>query len=400
MRFRILQTVIFYTIFVHCSLLYAQNEYNRTAVSGNVYFKNDSTPVYSAHILLKNTMFGTSSNADGQFILHIKSKNLLDTLVISFIGYKDFTIKVTEALKSPINVYLEENPLLLSSVLVTALTGKEIIKKAIENIDENYPKKNNFYDVYYKDIYQVGTKHSRFQEVSADVVSKGLFIDIHGKRDFQIFLKGKKTNFHSDTTFLESNGIYLLFGAHWARSFLFKKNLKKYKFTIEGITSYQGYEAYKLLVETTFKDAVAYLYITTKNYALVSVDYFYENPNKRMTNNKNEWSWLKYRFYLDFYENNSKWHIRSINDYRKTIESDNRIHESNRTLRVLNVQTGKNKSEKKNQIGYEADLYNYPMTYNPEFWKNYNAPPETEEEKRIKAELIEQGAVLLKSNED
>ncbi len=46
-----------------------------------------------------------------------------------------------------------------------------------------------------------------------------------------------------------------------------------------------------------------------------------------------------------------------------------------------------NRSKEKNRIARETDLYTYPVPYNPEFWNTYNAPPETDEEKRVKEEL-------------
>ncbi len=367
--------------------VHAQNKNSNLTIHGKVFFKNDSMSVPGAHILIKNTLYGTTSNAEGYFNLHILEENQHDSLVISFVGHKEFAIKVSEAIKCPTNVYLEEHHMLLNSVLVTSLTGEEIIQRAIDNVNENYPKENNVYDVYFKSTFKTGIKHWQYQEISADVVSKGFFVG-HGKRDIKVFLKEKKTNLNIDTDYIGTNGIYLLAQSNWARDFLFKKNLKKYRYTINGITTYQGHEVYKIAVETTFKNATAYIYVTTQNYALVSIDYFYKNTSKVVASKK-EWSWLKFRFYIDFYEKDDKWYVRSVNDYRKTLERDGKIHEINRAGRILDVKLG-SKYNRLHYVAYDVDLSKYPLPYNSRFWKNYNAPPETVEEKRIKMEIKQQ----------
>jgi hypothetical protein len=50
-------------------------------------------------------------------------------------------------------------------------------------------------------------------------------------------------------------------------------------------------------------------------------------------------------------------------------------------IRVTAV-NGNAEKTKKNKISQETDLYKYNAPFNTGFWGNYNAPPETEEEKR------------------
>lgn len=56
-------------------------------VSGKVYFADDSSEVYNAHVYVKGTSYGTTTNKEGEFRLYILPHIAADTIVISYLGY-------------------------------------------------------------------------------------------------------------------------------------------------------------------------------------------------------------------------------------------------------------------------------------------------------------------------
>ena len=90
-------------------------------VSGKISGADGAIP--GATVLLKGSVSGTATNANGEYTLAIKGSN--PVLVISGIGYK--TKEVTVGAQSTVNVTLEEDITSLSEVIVTgyAITNKK-----------------------------------------------------------------------------------------------------------------------------------------------------------------------------------------------------------------------------------------------------------------------------------
>ncbi|WMN07201.1 SusC/RagA family TonB-linked outer membrane protein [Marivirga arenosa] len=87
-------------------------------VSGSVFDQNTKEPIPGVNIYLKNSNQGTTSSLDGSFSLAIK--NDIKTIVFSFIGYEQKEININDYNKD-LTIYLKENALELSEVVVTAL---------------------------------------------------------------------------------------------------------------------------------------------------------------------------------------------------------------------------------------------------------------------------------------
>ncbi len=80
------------TLILICSVVPANTYAQNLTLRGAVYYENE--PLKGANIYLAQAGLGTVSDADGYFELIINEKNRSDTLVISYIGYKEYTIPV------------------------------------------------------------------------------------------------------------------------------------------------------------------------------------------------------------------------------------------------------------------------------------------------------------------
>jgi len=118
-------------------------------------------PVVYATVMLKNKNRGTHADFNGFFEIPIAY--IADGIIkISSIGYLSKEIKLSLATKNKITViYLEVAENALDEIVIKSskkkkrkLYAKEIIRKAINNILENYPNEPHSYIGYYRDYQQ------------------------------------------------------------------------------------------------------------------------------------------------------------------------------------------------------------------------------------------------------
>ncbi len=100
-------------------------EKQRIVITGSVSDVNGN-PIFGANILVKNTINGTTTDADGRYTLNVNSTDSNITLVVSYLGFKTVEISVkTSSENSVKNIVLEEEAGALLEVMVTARKKSE-----------------------------------------------------------------------------------------------------------------------------------------------------------------------------------------------------------------------------------------------------------------------------------
>lgn len=149
-------------ILIVSTFLWAQE----TKVNGIVKDSLDQSPVPFANIAFKNSSVGTISSVDGHFFLSTKQK--VDTLIVSFIGYKTQEIPVRRGAYQQITVFLKQDNISLDEVVV--LPGKNpaivLLEKIIKNKKKNNPDKLEKYSckVYNKLQVDANNLSDRFKK--------------------------------------------------------------------------------------------------------------------------------------------------------------------------------------------------------------------------------------------
>lgn len=95
------------------------------------------SPLPYASIFLKNSKTGTISNEDGYVVFN----NVLfatDTVIISHIGYETRRIPLS-MLTDTNDIKLESSPIALGEVVISPVSPKDIIRKAVKYMVVNYP---------------------------------------------------------------------------------------------------------------------------------------------------------------------------------------------------------------------------------------------------------------------
>jgi len=359
------------------------------SLRGRVLQRTDSLPVYNAHIYFQGNGIGTTSNERGEFAFHILGRFKNNNITISSIGFKSAQINVGSNSK-PLVIYLEEDQLMLEAITVTSVEATQILINVAANIKQNYPQEKFSKEIYYKEVFSVNDKAIRYLEIVADLVGEGFSNKKQNPYNYDLFINQKRPGFNIDSAFEGGNGIGVL---HWLtgpKRYLKKSNFKNYDMELVGYTTYRNHEVFKLLVTSKGVNKIlTSMYITTDNFALVAINQWHESDDRSPVLSKNIFRYLKWNEYVDFIQlDDGYWYIHTINDYRLTMDTEGDITEIKRQVKLTNVRDTISDKEK-NRITRETDLYKYEIPYNPVFWQNYNAPPETEEEKRIKEEMKE-----------
>lgn len=145
--------------FLTSSAIYCQE--NETKISCKVINAATKEPVVYATVMLKNINRGTHADFNGNFEIPIKYYQK-GTIRISSIGYNSKEVKLSELHLNTLNtIYLKSSNDELDEIVINTkkkkkekLHGQQIVKKAIENILNNYPTQAHSYIGYYRDYQQ------------------------------------------------------------------------------------------------------------------------------------------------------------------------------------------------------------------------------------------------------
>lgn len=122
------------------------------AISGTILNKDNQEPLPYASIRLKNHPIGTVSNDEGEFDFYIPKSKRNDTLSISFIGFNSYEIPLS-AVGESIRIELSPSVNVLDEVLLTEKSPLDYIRRALEQIPENYPQDPYQSLAYYREKF-------------------------------------------------------------------------------------------------------------------------------------------------------------------------------------------------------------------------------------------------------
>ena len=135
--------------------------YSQEKISFKVLDKQTKKPIVYATVMLKKINRGTHADVNGKFEIPKKYK-LNGIIRISSIGYKTKEIKLSELNNKKVHIiYLSVYNNHLDEIVIKTSKKKkrkplaiEIVRKAIENILNNYPTEPHSYIGYYRDYQQ------------------------------------------------------------------------------------------------------------------------------------------------------------------------------------------------------------------------------------------------------
>jgi CarboxypepD_reg-like domain len=140
-------------------------------LSGKISDKETKEPLSYASIGLRGHPYGTVSNSLGEFDFHIPPDLIGETMVISMVGYLNYSAEVSVLLKEDVNEILLErsNTVLNPLVVADSLTGGDILQIALRRMDGNYPDAPYLVDGFYRDIKKVADRYVSLLEAAIKI---------------------------------------------------------------------------------------------------------------------------------------------------------------------------------------------------------------------------------------
>lgn len=246
-------------------------------ITGHVYDAETKSYMPYANIASKSNSIGTATNSLGEFKLIIPDNNQQDSLIVSFIGFKSKTIAIP-ATSQTIEVILMKEQTQLDEVLLKGFTAETIVKKAIDQIPNNYFDKAYVSSGFYRVSSQKDAQYIHLSEAVFDVY--------HSKesKPYRQFKLHKKRSIKDEAA---SKGIDLglrptgVYGFDIVNNldqmdFLNKKGLKEHSFKISGHVIVNGKEAYKVSfdqLKSSNSGYKGYLLIDKSSFAFLYFDF-------------------------------------------------------------------------------------------------------------------------------
>ncbi|MFC6101184.1 M1 family aminopeptidase [Olivibacter domesticus] len=139
------------------------------AFTGNIHVSGSVQPIANASIQLKKGKIGTSSNADGRFILNVPSQFLPDSLVVSCVGFETLVVPLTASNKERMQLTLHPIVVKLGEVMVNKRDGLAIMKEVIARIPQNYDTTNIRLTASYREYIRLKDDTINYNESLLDI---------------------------------------------------------------------------------------------------------------------------------------------------------------------------------------------------------------------------------------
>lgn len=335
------------------AFLFGQEE---NFILGEIIDQNTEEPVVFASIRIKGKALGVISNSDGSFKIPLKYKTYGDTLVISSMGYESLALLIHD-LSEDIEHTIKMKPgvLSLQEAVITArkkrgLSARQIVRRAIKAIPDNYPNDPFAMVGYYRDYQIDSVGYVNLNEAILEVFDQGFQTvdstntkvkiyeyteNLDFRRDSMALksydYKSAKSRKVIDQAFLSPHGgnefrilrVHDALRNHEINSYSFVHKLKsdllsEHKFSRDTDTYFDEGSLYTIKFSKLLLNYSAYgtLYISKNNFAIQGMEYsVYDRTKNRRDNllnkNGNDNS-LIFEVNIEYRENENKMYLNYI----------------------------------------------------------------------------------------
>jgi hypothetical protein len=380
-----MRKVLQFTLLFLYSYCQCQDRY--VSIKARVLDKQSHASLQFASVGVKGAPLGTLTNAQGEFELFIPSSLADDSLLISYIGYKNFTTRISSFTTEQV-IELQEEPILLAEVVVhdKELSAREIVRKALENIEQNYQTNPFMLKGFYRSATSVNDEYVSVLEAALKIHDPG-YNDTHQKGDAIVekieveAIRKTPVKIYKDLAWLNR--------ANMLKAMLAINNVKyrnvvfngkaHWKYALDTITHYNNRPVYVIRSGTswTFK-----LYIDTETFAVykvaVDVRSFPDWHPQRLSDTVFRKT-IHFVKTVEFKEYNHKLYLNYINyqeEFAYTHPGSGRVLYTTHYHQDFSVNdvvvNNPPPPEPTKILDNNVSLEKQAMTYDASFWKHYN----------------------------
>lgn len=147
----------------------AQNDTHYISVSGVVKDKKSKKKLEYVNVSVPGTGIGTVTNEDGEFLIKINDSIDAKSIEISHIGYSNYTLPFEKQNLQRAEIFLTANTNLLNEVVVESMEPLDLIKKAMQKVENNYSSQANLMTGFYRETVKKGRNYINISEAVIDI---------------------------------------------------------------------------------------------------------------------------------------------------------------------------------------------------------------------------------------
>jgi hypothetical protein len=263
---------------------------NLVVIKGKVIDAESRAPLVFATVAVKETNVAIITNIDGEFTLKIGDLTTSKTLEVSFVGYKNKSIPLSELKENGSKnvIALETAPIPIKEIIVKPLDPVSIMEKTISNLSKNYESVPNLMTAFYRETIRKNRTYVSIGEAAVEIFKAPYNSDL--RFDGARIYKGRKNTDveKMDTVLFKLQGgpvsVLELDLAKNTESVLTREAMQNYNYTLSGVVEIDGKPHY--VIEFVQKPSVEMplfmgsFYIEMDSYAISEAEFGFNLSNK------------------------------------------------------------------------------------------------------------------------
>ena len=247
---------------------------------GLIVDHKSGSPLAFASILLKGTNISTVSNTEGAFSLKVPKNYLNGSILISFLGYRNMVLSISDVKTESNRFELEALTVDLPEISVIFNDAASLMLAVIDKKGDNYSANPAIMTAFYRETIKKRKTYVSLQEAVVDIYK---YAYTSGKDDWASLYKVRKNTDYEklDTlVFKLMGGPYNTLAADVMKNsdiFFTEKMLTNYEFAFEKYTRIDNRTVYVIDFKQrpTYTDPLFYgkLYIDAQSLAMISAEY-------------------------------------------------------------------------------------------------------------------------------
>jgi hypothetical protein len=266
------------------------DQQNMITIKGKVIDVETRNPLVFATVAVKETNVSIVTNIDGEFTLKIGETVTSKNLEITYLGYKNKVIPISELKDNGGKnvIELEPAPIPIKEIVVKPLDPNEIVNKAIQSIGKNYEGEPNLMTAFYRETIRKNRTYVSIGEAVVEIFKAPYYNDT--RFDGAKIYKGRKSSDvqKMDTVLFKLQGgpvsVLQLDIAKNTESVLTKEAMEYYNYTISGVIEIDNKPHY--VIDFLQKPSVdiplfmGSLFINMETYAISEIEFGFNLEDK------------------------------------------------------------------------------------------------------------------------
>ncbi len=260
------------------------------SIKGKVVDKETLNPLVFASVSVKESNVATVTNIDGEFIIKIAENEAAKSLEITFLGYKNKLIPLSEMRNNGYKniISMEPAPIPIREIIIKPIMPDQIMENVISRFDKNYPSEPNLMTAFYRETIRKNRTYVSIGEAVVEIFKAPYNNDL--RFDGTRMYKGRKSNDveKMDTVLFKLQGGTVtaleLDMVKNPESILTRDAMKYYDYKLSGVVEIDNKPHFIIdFIQKPDVDMPLFMgkfYIETTSYAITEAEFGFNLSNK------------------------------------------------------------------------------------------------------------------------